>query len=205
LNRRKPVLFARSALLPVAAEDTRDRSSAADNDSGTYSNPLFYYHGCGSACGFADFDNFQVDERCPRAYQTDRLWPVDCILQFGQRQRFIGGKYDRLSGPRSRVGASRAPSANGKHLIAGPAGELRLTQGRPAAADSFQWVDLQRGDTLLLSLVTHCYLIVPLADGPATARPSGSGAGLQGWFVFSMSGGALNSIFLRRLCIQLYF
>ena len=42
---------------------------------------------------------------------------------------------------------------------AGKAGEVMLKSGKPGDAERFQWVDLQRGETLLLSLATHRYLL----------------------------------------------
>jgi len=57
-----------------------------------------------------------------------------------------------------------------------------LKSGKPGDAETFQWVDLQRGETLLLSLATHRYLVAPkdpgavAADhpGPAPDRKDGS-------------------------------
>jgi hypothetical protein len=57
-----------------------------------------------------------------------------------------------------------------------------LKSGKPGDAETFQWVDLQRGETLLLSLATHRYVVAPkdsgavAADhpGPAPDRKDGS-------------------------------
>jgi hypothetical protein len=68
---------------------------------------------------------------------------------------------------------------------AGKTGDVTLKSGKPGDAEIFQWVDLQRGETLLLSLATHRYLVAPrlpgavAADhpGPAPDRRDGSGLG----------------------------
>jgi hypothetical protein len=65
---------------------------------------------------------------------------------------------------------------------AGKAGEVMLKSGKPGDAETSQWVDLQRGETLFLSLATHRYLVAPrlpgvvAADhpGPAPDRRDGS-------------------------------
>jgi hypothetical protein len=38
---------------------------------------------------------------------------------------------------------------------------------------TFQWVDLQRGDTLLMSLATHRYIVAPATKGPVAADHPG--------------------------------
>ena len=52
---------------------------------------------------------------------------------------------------------------------AGKAGEVTLKSSKPGDSETFQWVDLQRGETLLLSLATHRYLAVPSAGGAVSA------------------------------------
>ena len=64
----------------------------------------------------------------------------------------------------------------------GKSGEVTVKSGKPGDAETFQWVDLQRGDTLFLSLATHRYIVAPkdpgavAADhpGPAPDRKDGS-------------------------------
>jgi len=65
---------------------------------------------------------------------------------------------------------------------AGKAGEVTVKAVEPGPAETFQWEDLHRGDTLFLSLATHRYLVAPkepgalAADhpGPAPDRKDGS-------------------------------
>jgi hypothetical protein len=64
----------------------------------------------------------------------------------------------------------------------GKSGEVTVKSRMPGDAETFQWVDLQRGDTLFLSLATHRYMVAPhdpgavAADhpGPAPDRKDGS-------------------------------
>ena len=64
----------------------------------------------------------------------------------------------------------------------GKSGGVTIKSGKPGNGETFQWVDLQRGDTLFLSLATHRYIVAPkdagavAADhpGPAPDRKDGS-------------------------------
>jgi hypothetical protein len=55
----------------------------------------------------------------------------------------------------------------------GKSGELTLKPGKPGDAETFQWVDLQRGDTLFLSLTTHRYIVAPKEAGAVAADHAG--------------------------------
>jgi xylan 1,4-beta-xylosidase len=49
------------------------------------------------------------------------------------------------------------PTSSRKYLAvkgSGSESQIGLISGKPGDAETFQWVDLQRGDTLLLSLAT---------------------------------------------------
>jgi hypothetical protein len=49
-----------------------------------------------------------------------------------------------------------------------------LAGDKPRDAESFQWVNLMRGDTMLMSLVNHRYLATkPNAPGPVTVSAVG--------------------------------
>jgi xylan 1,4-beta-xylosidase len=48
-----------------------------------------------------------------------------------------------------------------------------LKSGKPGDAETFQWVDLQRGETLLLSLATHRYIAAPSGGGAVSADHAG--------------------------------
>jgi hypothetical protein len=49
-----------------------------------------------------------------------------------------------------------------------------LTGKSPGQAESFQWINLMRGDTMFMSLVNHRYLATkPNNPGPVTASATG--------------------------------
>ena len=49
-----------------------------------------------------------------------------------------------------------------------------LAGAAPGEAESFQWVNLMRGDTMLMSLTNHRYLATkPNSPGPVTASAAG--------------------------------
>ena len=59
----------------------------------------------------------------------------------------------------------------GKHVSVAADGEVSLKAGRAGDGETFQWIDLQRGDVLLLSLATHRYLVA--GDGPVRGDHAG--------------------------------
>ena len=67
-------------------------------------------------------------------------------------------------------------AANGRFVSAGEDGVgLKDLAGKtPGDAESFQWINLMRGDTMLMSLVNHRYLATqPNDPGPVTASATG--------------------------------
>jgi len=143
---------------------------------------LFHYNTGGSPGGQADFDNFTVDEPRPRGLTKP--------IPIGQRivfENLANGNVLALVDERLHS-ATSAPTpfrvvdrgrgrialqtASGQYLSAGEAG-IGVMSAQPGDAETFQWVDLQRGDTLLLSLATHRYVVVPKTPGPAGADHPG--------------------------------
>ncbi len=67
-------------------------------------------------------------------------------------------------------------AANGRFVsAAGEAVVLKDLAGKnPGDAESFQWVNLMRGDTMLMSLTNHRYLATkPNEPGPVTVTATG--------------------------------
>jgi hypothetical protein len=142
---------------------------------------LFHYNTEGSPGGHADFDRFTVDEPRPRG--LTRPIPVGqwialeslgsgSPLQVGQ-----GAAFRVIDRGRGRIALQ---VAGGGHVSVAADGKVALKAGSIGDAETFQWVDLQRGDVLLLSLATHRYVVttagVVSADhaGPAPDRRDGS-------------------------------
>ncbi|MCU0917041.1 MAG: glycoside hydrolase 43 family protein [Planctomycetes bacterium] len=167
---------------------------------------LFHYNTSGQPGGYVDFDNYTVAE--PRARGIEREIPLGktIVLTSGADASFLVAdtRNDRLVNvaadpnkpaiPQNAkfqvmdVGWGRVTlqAANGKVLsAAGSEGVVLkdLAGVKPGAAESFQWVNLMRGDTMLMSLTNHQYLatnpqspgsVTVTATGPQPARKSGA-------------------------------
>lgn len=144
---------------------------------------LFHYNTGGKPGGYADFNRFQVSEPRPRG--LTRPIPAGQSITFadlatGRGLAVKDGKlfssdqgtpFRVIDRGRGRI-ALRAP--DGKYVsVSGDGKSVETKAGRPGDAETFQWVDLQRGDTLLLSLATHRYLVAPPAGGPVAADHAG--------------------------------
>lgn len=75
------------------------------------------------------------------------------------------------------LGRIALKNADGRYVSvagAGDAGQVTLKEGEPGDAETFQWIDLQRGDLMLMSLATDRYLCAePNQSGPVAANRSG--------------------------------
>jgi beta-xylosidase len=170
---------------------------------------LFNFNTSGQPGGYADFDNYTVVE--PRARGIEREIPIGktITLTSGADGSFLAA--DLLSNLLVNVAADSA-NANlqitkfnvidlGKGRVAlkvaaerrfdGPfvsvAEEgvtLKYLNGKtPGEAESFQWINLMRGDTMLMSLTNHRYLatkpnepgrVAATSTGPNPARKGGA-------------------------------
>ncbi len=156
---------------------------------------LFNFNTSGQAGGYADFDNFTVDE--PRARGIERVIPVGktVTLTSGADGSLLAADTQNMSlinvapdapGLIARnvqfqvvgLGKGRVAlkAANGRFVSAAGEGvSLKdLAVKTPGDAESFQWVNLMRGDTMLMSLTNHRYLATrPNNPGPVTATAPG--------------------------------
>ncbi len=165
---------------------------------------LFHYNTSGQPGGYVDFDNYTVEE--PRARGIEREIPLGktIVLTSGADASFLvadiqnnvlvnvavdatdavpqNAKFQVIDLGLGRV-ALRA--INGKVVSAGESGVVLkdLAGAKPGKAESFQWVNLMRGDTMLMSLTNHQYLatkpsspgpVAVTATGPQPARKSGA-------------------------------
>lgn len=156
---------------------------------------LFNYNAAGKSGGYADFDNFTVDE--PRARGIERTIPVGKTITLtsgadrtflavdAQNMTLINVAADAAGGASQNshfqiidLGKGRLAlkAAKGRFVSAGDDGvSLKDLAGKgPGDAESFQWVNLMRGDTMLMSLVNHRYLATkPNEPGPVTISATG--------------------------------
>jgi xylan 1,4-beta-xylosidase len=156
---------------------------------------LFNYNSMGKPGGYADFDNFTVEE--PRAKGIERAIPAGKTITLTSGADGSMLAVDSRSGALVNVPAdsTNATAQNVQFKV------MDLRKGRvalktandrfvsatedtvsvkdlagksPGDAESFQWINLMRGDTMLMSLVNHRYLAIrPNNPGPVTISATG--------------------------------
>ena len=165
---------------------------------------LFNFNTAGRAGGYVDFDNYVVEE--PRARGIERMIPMGktIVLTSGADGSFLAAdtqhsvlvtvaaeatvaipqnaKFQVVDLGKGRVALK---AANGRFVSAVEDRVLLrdLAGKAPGNDESFQWVNLMRGDTLLMSLTNHRYLaakpnepgpVAVSATGPRPARKGGA-------------------------------
>jgi beta-xylosidase len=154
---------------------------------------LFNYNTVGEEGGYADFNSFQVDE--PRSNGLTRPIPVNqmiCLKSRADNAVLVNWKNfvrpvnstDRLTqGSQAhfrvldrgngRV-ALQSVADSGYVTVKGNGGmaEVRIEKTEAGNASLFQWVDMQRGDLMLLSLATNRYLNIDPREGSLTSADS---------------------------------
>lgn len=164
---------------------------------------LFHYNTSGQPGGYADFDNYVCEE--PRARGLEREIPMGktITLTSGADGSFLVANIERNLLVNVAADAASAVPANAKFQILdlgqgrvalkasngrfvsaqGEAAVLKDLAGKtPGRAESFQWINLMFGDTMLMSLTNHRYLatkpnepgsVTVTALGPTPARRGG--------------------------------
>jgi len=152
---------------------------------------LFNYNTTGQPGGYADFDNFTVDE--PRARGVEREIPIGktIFLSSGADGSYLAADNNTLVDipntssalPIAKfqvidagLGRVALKTADGKFVsVADPQHVVLKDAAAPGDPESFQWVNLLRGDTMLMTLTNHQYLATkPNAPGPVTANALGA-------------------------------
>ncbi|HEY8750146.1 MAG TPA: hypothetical protein VIM11_19335 [Tepidisphaeraceae bacterium] len=145
--------------------------------------------------GYADFDNYTVIE--PRARGIERAIPVGKTITLSSgadgsivvadlKNRSLvnvssgaaGGVPDNARFEVVDLGKGRvALKASNSHFVSAGADGVVLKDlagSAPADSQSFQWINLMRGDTMLMSVTNHRYLATkPHSFGPVTASATG--------------------------------
>ena len=156
---------------------------------------LFNFNASGQNGGYVDFDNYTVDE--PRARGIERDIPIGktITLTSGADGSYLAADTQSymLVNLAAGSGGPVPPNARfqiidlGKGRVALKAADGRfvsadqesaamkdLAAQAPGESESFQWINLMRGDTMLMSLVQHRYLATkPNAPGPVTVTATG--------------------------------
>lgn len=149
---------------------------------------LFHYNGLGAPGGFVDFDSFDLTEPRPRGLTKPIPYghwitfsnladnSVLSAVNDGVRSSAIAAEATAFQVIDRKLGRISLRAKDGKYLTVGKSGkpgDVALVSGRAGNAETFQWVDLQRGDTLLLSLATNRYIHSPISPGPISADHAG--------------------------------
>lgn len=156
---------------------------------------LFHFNTSGQPGGYADFDNYTVEE--PRARGIERLIPTGRTITLAsgadgsllaadtQNHMLVHVAADPTGEVPSNakflvldlgLGRVALKAANGRFVsAAGESAVLKDVAGKaPGDAESFQWINLMHGDTLLMSLTNHRYLATrPNEPGPVTVTATG--------------------------------
>jgi beta-xylosidase len=150
---------------------------------------LFNYNASGSAGGFADFDSITVDE--PRSRGLVKPIPVGKTVVFtslgdgralGVGDGLLKAVVATSESAKLRVvdrgqGRVALQASDGGYVSVageGHSGQVTVKNGQPGDDETFQWVDMQRGDIMLLSLATHRYVhATPDSDEPVAADLAG--------------------------------
>ena len=157
---------------------------------------LFHYNAPEKPGGYVDFDNYTVGQ--PRARGLERDIPLGKIVAFTSGADGTHLAADAPGAALINVAADAAgavplqarfrvvdiglgrvalKAGNGKFVSVDQEQSLLKDLGRakPGDAESFQWVNLLRGDTMLMSLTNHRYLATkPNAPGPAAITSLGA-------------------------------
>jgi len=156
---------------------------------------LFNFNTSGQPGGYADFDNFTVDEPRNRGIERDIPMGKTITLTSGADGSFLAvdvrsnllinvaadSTGENVKNRQFQVidlgtGRVALKAANDRFVSASDDGvTLKYLAGKTLSdAETFQWVNLLRGDTALMSLVNHRYLATkPNAPGPVTATATG--------------------------------
>jgi xylan 1,4-beta-xylosidase len=165
---------------------------------------LFNFNISGQPGGYADFDNYTVDE--PRARGIEREIPVGKTVVFTSGadgsvlvDRTLFSSSATSVPPLTNVGAESAGFMGtgmekfqvidlglGRVALMTVIGTFVSVKGdtvsfkmlgtaQPGLAETFQWVNLMRGDMMLMSLTNHRYLTTqPGTPGPVTVTALGA-------------------------------
>jgi beta-xylosidase len=149
---------------------------------------LFHFNTGEKPGGQADFNDFVVSEPRPRGLTkpipTSQFITLSDLANgnvLGIRDGTLQSVADPKEAAAFRVvdrgrGRIALQTKNGRFVSvsgAGKTGEVTIKSGKPGDAETFQWVDLQRGETLLLSLATHRYILAPKDSGAVSADHPG--------------------------------
>ncbi len=149
---------------------------------------LFSYNTAGDG-GQADFNFFHLDEPRPRGLTKPIPVSQSIILTDlanGNGLAVVDGKLQSVSDASKATafkvvdrgkGRISLQTKDGKYVSVGgegKSGDVTVKTGAPGNPETFQWVDLLRGDTHFLSLATNRYIVAPKEAGAVGADRPGA-------------------------------
>lgn len=134
---------------------------------------LFAYNGKGTNGGYADFDNFTVNEKYPNGRRRPIPYTSTITLTSVKLNQplTIGGN-STWTVEKLPLGRVALRTADGRYLSTDKDNNYsaRLTNAaKPGINETFQWMELEGGDLVLMSLASNCYLSYH-GNGLAAAR-----------------------------------
>jgi xylan 1,4-beta-xylosidase len=148
-------------------------------DMTTFQGPrhaLFAFNRAGRFGGYADFDNFTMNQKHPRG-RTQPI-PYGKKVQFTACRTDANGRaltlqnIDTWKVVKLPLGRLALQDSEGRYLSIDAAhkatAQLRKLT-KPTAAETFQWMEMEGGNIVLMSLATNRYLAFT-ADGTVTAN-----------------------------------
>lgn len=143
---------------------------------------LFNYNEKGKEGGYADFDNYRVEEPHPGGFY--RPIPYGAVVRFKNKaDDSCLSVSDNVAFKVVDKGLGRVSleTLKGEYVSVGSSGLVGLAKDGAGINETFQWIELERGDLVLLSLSTHRYLNVDgqgrvnaLAAVPSPTRKDGT-------------------------------
>ncbi|MGC4044651.1 MAG: glycoside hydrolase 43 family protein [Armatimonas sp.] len=148
---------------------------------------LFHYNASGAPGGYADFDRIVIEEPHSRGVLTPIPYKKTITLaevNSGQviilKDGAIGSvpaAHILFTNPAARFlivnrGQGRVALQTSAGFLSVSSSGVKLTQGTPTDAETFQWIETIQGELTLLSLATHRYLCIS-AEGIISADHTG--------------------------------
>jgi len=143
---------------------------------------LFDYNTSGAAGGYADFDQFTVDEPHPRGLMRPIPFGKTITLtNIGDDSELSVDGATQFKVVDCGLGRVALQSSQGFVSVDSTDAKIKLKKVTRAAAETFQWIEIPGGDLILLSLATDRYLCIESGGaisanhpGPKPDRKDGS-------------------------------
>ncbi|GHT63488.1 hypothetical protein FACS189451_10300 [Bacteroidia bacterium] len=142
---------------------------------------LFHFNTQGINGGYADFDDFTVEETYPHGFRSIPYAKTVLFKNKAENASFLTIQgMDEFFVDYCKQGRVALRANDGSFVSVDPSGIVSLKKGKPDTQETFQWIELDDGSVALLSLATNRYLTVAkgninaLTNIPAPDRKDGA-------------------------------